>query len=225
MGVVTVGRGMAEMRVPVALGEDLEKAVTRREIGQTWLRASGKGPISLERWGAVCPLDEGGVGGMGGSTAYGSGMSHAVDAVDAAAIALNQRSWIPTVEEVALGREFFTRRDGLEQRLLPGMPTCRDPPRAGRRSTCCGWRTSRAWPISCSRRGGGYLPGSRMVALLGAYADQIRPAVPLADRLTRAWLNDPPSGPPCARTRRPCGGRTGTSRALTDSGWTNPPSE
>lgn len=94
------------------------------------------------------------------------------------------------MEEVALGREFFTRRDGLEQRLLPGMPTCRDPQ---------GWATQHVlWleDVACLAdqllsAWRGYLPGSRMVALLGAYADQIRPAVPLADRLTRAWLNDP----------------------------------
>lgn len=75
-------------------------------------------------------------------------MSHAVDAVDAAAIALNDRSWTPSHHELTLARDFFTRRDAIPQRLLPGMPQS-PAPRAGSPSTSCGWKTSPTSPANC----------------------------------------------------------------------------
>ncbi|WP_171168204.1 hypothetical protein [Streptomyces sp. I05A-00742] len=107
-------------------------------------------------------------------------------AFDAAVTALSRNAWLPTGEEVALGKEFFLRRDGLDRRLLPGMPVCPDPQ---------GWVTQHVlWledvvgivdGLLAAWRG--YLPDSHMVALLEAYAHQARPAVPYAADLLRAW--------------------------------------
>ncbi|GHC60959.1 hypothetical protein [Streptomyces cinnamoneus] len=113
-------------------------------------------------------------------------MSQAVDAVDAAAIALNERSWTPSDYELALGREFFARRDGLEQRLLPGMPACPTPQ---------GWGTQHVlWLEDVARLADemlatwqAWLPGSHMMALLGAYAGLARSVAPLSAQLAQAW--------------------------------------
>ncbi|MFI9205102.1 hypothetical protein [Streptomyces sp. NPDC053048] len=113
-------------------------------------------------------------------------MSQAVDAVDAAAIALNEGSWIPSDYELGLAREFFSRREGLEQRLLPGMPACPDPQ---------GWVSQHVlWLEDVARLADelvaswrDWLPGSHMVAVLGAYGTLARSVVPLAVQLGRAW--------------------------------------
>lgn len=115
-------------------------------------------------------------------------------AFDAAMTALSENSWLPTGGEVALGREFFARRDALGQRRLPGMPACRDPQ---------GWVTQHLlWLEDVARLAHGLLepwrgclPGSHMAALLEAYADQARAAAPLAARLARAWEAERPD--PC----------------------------
>ncbi|MEV4437949.1 hypothetical protein AB0K09_02855 [Streptomyces sp. NPDC049577] len=123
-------------------------------------------------------------------------MTHALDAVEAAAIALQERSWIPTAEEIALGRDFFARREAVEPRLLPGMPACRNPQ---------GWATQHVlWLEDVGRLAEhvaeawrGYLPHSHMLALLDAYAAQARPALPLAARLAREWETERPE--PCSQ--------------------------
>ncbi|PHQ49298.1 hypothetical protein BLA24_24890 [Streptomyces cinnamoneus] len=122
-------------------------------------------------------------------------MSHAVDAVDAAAIALNERSWTPSDYELTLARDFLTRRDGLPPRLLPGMPACPSPQ---------GWVTQHVlWLEDVSHLADGLLAAWRdwladgpMVALLAAYANLARSAVPLAAQLAQDWAAEwqaPPS--------------------------------
>lgn len=119
-------------------------------------------------------------------TAYGIGMSQAVDAVDAAAIALNERSWTPSDYELALGRDFFSRRDGLPQRLLPGMPACPTPQ---------GWGTQHVlWLEDVSYLADemlaawqSWLPASHMMALLGAYGGLAASVRPLSAQLAQAW--------------------------------------
>ncbi len=113
-------------------------------------------------------------------------MSHAVDAVDAAAIALNEGSWIPSDHELTLARDFLARRDGLAQRLLPGMPAAPSPQ---------GWVTQHVlWLEDVTRLAEEllgawrpWLPGGHMVALLGAYGGLARSVVPLAARLAQDW--------------------------------------
>ncbi|MBP2406822.1 hypothetical protein ACFY41_08345 [Streptomyces syringium] len=118
-------------------------------------------------------------------------MTHAVDVVEAAAIALHQGSWIPSGDERALGQAFFSHRAALEQRLLPGMPASQDPQ---------GWVTQHVlWLQDAAALADqlvaqwyAYLPGSYMTALLAAYADRIRPVLPLAARLHESWEAERP---------------------------------
>ncbi|AZQ73457.1 MULTISPECIES: hypothetical protein [Streptomyces] len=122
-------------------------------------------------------------------------MSHAVDAVDAAAIALNDRSWTPSHHELTLARDFFTRRDAIPQRLLPGMPQSPSPQ---------GWVTQHVlWLEDVAHLAGelltawrAWLPDGHMIGLLGAYGGLARTAAPLAARLGRDWSAEwqaPPS--------------------------------
>lgn len=112
-------------------------------------------------------------------------------AVEAAAVALHQRIWTPIPEELALASEFFARRERLEQRLLPGMPACRNPQ---------GWVTQHVlWLEDAARVADellalwrDYLPGSHMMVLLQAYADHARRVVPLAQQLSQAWATERP---------------------------------
>ncbi|GAA0433179.1 hypothetical protein [Streptomyces luteireticuli] len=105
---------------------------------------------------------------------------------DAAVTALSRNAWLPSAEEVALGKDFFARRDALQQRLLPGMPACPSPQ---------GWVTQHVFWLEdvvgvvdgLLAAWRGYLPDSHMMALLDQYAHQARPAVPYAADLRRAW--------------------------------------
>ncbi|MBT2386074.1 hypothetical protein [Streptomyces sp. ISL-11] len=118
-------------------------------------------------------------------------MTHAVDAVDAAAIALGDRLWIPDGEEKTLGQAFLARRDALDPLLLPGMPASRDPQ---------GWVTQHVlWleavaSLTARVRDQWYphLPTSHMTALVSAYADQAAVAGPLADHLRERWAAERP---------------------------------
>lgn len=113
-------------------------------------------------------------------------MSQAVDAVEAAAIALTEGSWVPSDYELGLAREFLTRREQLEQRLLPGMPAC---PQAQ------GWVSQHVlWLEDVARLADellatwrDWLPGSPMLAVLGAYGGLARSVIPLSAQLGRAW--------------------------------------
>ncbi|UQI45015.1 hypothetical protein M1P56_11955 [Streptomyces sp. HU2014] len=118
-------------------------------------------------------------------------MTHAVDAVDAAAIALGERTWIPHDEERALGQAFLGHRDAVGPRLLPGMPPHSDPQ---------GWVTQHVlWLEDVSALAAGvrdqwygYLPTSHMTALVSAYAEQAAAVLPLADHLRERWHAEPP---------------------------------
>ncbi|MGW1071904.1 hypothetical protein [Streptomyces sp. NPDC002537] len=118
-------------------------------------------------------------------------MTRAVDAVEAAAIALGQGVWIPHGEEQALGSALLAHRDALEPRLLPDMPASRDP--QGWVSQHVLWLEDVA-ALAATLRDQWYrrLPTSHMTALVSAYADQAGAAIPLADRLRAAWDAEPP---------------------------------
>ncbi|MEV6672325.1 hypothetical protein [Streptomyces sp. NPDC051162] len=113
-------------------------------------------------------------------------MTRAVDAVEAAAVALGQGDWNPLGEEQAMGGTFLTHRDALEPRRLPDMPASRDP--QGWVSQHVLWLEDVA-ALAAAVRDQWYvhLPTSHMTALISAYADQAAVAVPLADRLRAAW--------------------------------------
>ncbi|WP_424888491.1 hypothetical protein [Streptomyces sp. XH2] len=119
-------------------------------------------------------------------------MTHPVDAVDAAAVALGERVWIPHDDEVALGRTFLSHRDALEPRLLPDMPRSTDPQ---------GWITQHvlwledvaALAENLRNQWYGHLPVSHMTALISAYAEHARAVTPLAAHLREAWAAESPT--------------------------------
>ncbi|MEU3751399.1 hypothetical protein AB0H17_01345 [Streptomyces olivoreticuli] len=113
-------------------------------------------------------------------------MTQAVDAVEAAAIALGQGAWTPVGEEQAMGGMFLTHRDALEPRRLPDMPASRDP--QGWVSQHVLWlEDAAALAASVRDRWYAQLHSSHMTALISAYADQAAVVVPLADRLRASW--------------------------------------
>ncbi|GHF51712.1 hypothetical protein GCM10010218_36690 [Streptomyces mashuensis] len=117
-------------------------------------------------------------------------MNHPVDPVGAAATALDNRSWIPADHELTLAREFFVRRDALDQRLLPGMPPCPSPQ---------GWTTQHvlwlgdvaALATDLLNAWRPWLPEGHghMASLLTTYATMAASAAPLATRLVRDWAD------------------------------------
>ncbi|MFC5722915.1 hypothetical protein ACFP1Z_22370 [Streptomyces gamaensis] len=119
-------------------------------------------------------------------------MTHAVDVVEAAAVALGERTWIPHDQEVTLGQTFLAHRDAVEPRLLPGMPRNPDPQ---------GWVTQHVlWLEDVAAVTDGllqqwqpYLPVSHMTALVTAYADQARAVLPLSAQLREAWEAEQPA--------------------------------
>ncbi|MEV4431582.1 hypothetical protein [Streptomyces sp. NPDC049585] len=116
-------------------------------------------------------------------------MSHAVEAVDAAASALHQGTWTPADLELSLARDFLAHRDALDPRLLPAMPPSPSPQ---------GWVTQHVlWLEDVAQLADAFLTGWRpwladghMVALLTAYATLARTATPLAARLAQDWATE-----------------------------------
>ncbi|MCC3769255.1 hypothetical protein [Streptomyces sp. UNOC14_S4] len=118
-------------------------------------------------------------------------MTRAVDAVEAAAIALGQGAWIPHAEEQAMGSAFLTHRDALEPRLLPGVPAHPDP--QGWISQHIFWlEDAAALAVAVRDQWYRHLPTSHMTALINAYAEQAAVVTPLADQLAAVWAAEPP---------------------------------
>jgi len=129
-----------------------------------------------------------------------------VEEADIAALAqrLASGNWVPSAEELALGRALVLRSSRLEEELQPtGMPLVLGGDALWLTQVLAG-QTALVREVSDELLPvwRGRLRGSAMLSLVEAYIDALRPLAPFARRLREAWERRPPATPDRTRVAR-----------------------